>query len=189
MNTFIRHLFAVATALACTASAAASRAESTANLTKVHICCKGCAVAIEKSVAKVEGLTSIEVTQKEGTVTLTTADDEALQNAVNAIAKAGFHGKLDNKAVKFPKAKVPAGKVQRLELAGIHNCCPACTKAIKAALAKVEGVQGDSLKPKATKFVVEGDFVAKDVIKAIEAAGFHAAPPQAKENAASTAKS
>jgi copper chaperone CopZ len=168
--------------LACALTAATGRAESTAKLTKVHLCCKGCVTALEKSVAKVEGVTC-EATEKKGTVVLTAADDATLQKAVDAVAKAGFHGKLDNKAVKFAKVKVPAGKVERLELTGIHNCCPACTKAIKGALAKVEGVQGDNLKPKATTFVIEGDFVAKDAIKAIEKAGFHVSLPKAKDAA------
>ena len=176
----IRTLLAGAVAVAAVSLTAAAQAASTVELTDVHICCKGCTVAIEKSLAKMENVKP-SIDQENGTVVLTAEDDKALQKAVNAIAKAGFHGKIDEESkVQFVEAKLPEGKVQRLEIAHIHNCCPACTKAIKAAVAEVEGVAGDSLKPKATKFVVEGDFEAKAVIDAIEAAGFHATLPKAK---------
>ena len=166
-------------ALTLATLATAARAESTATLTKVHLCCKGCVAALEKSVAKVPDVKVVS-TQKAGTVVLTAADDATLQKAVDQVAKAGFHGRVDNKEVKFAVVKVPDGKVQRLEVVGVHNCCPACTKAIKASLAKVEGVKADTCKPKAKSFVIEGDFVAKDAIKAIEKAGFHATLPKPK---------
>ncbi len=188
MNTFMKQITVAIVATTCAVLSTAARAESTATLTKVHLCCKGCVTALEKSVAKVPDV-KCDATQKEGKVVLTAADDKTLQKAVDAIAKAGFHGRLDNKAVKFTAVKVPEGKVQRLEVTGVHNCCGACTKALKAALAKVEGVEGDNLKPKAKSFVIEGDFVAKDAIKAIERAGFHASLPKPKEADATTAKS
>jgi copper chaperone CopZ len=172
---------AVSLSLAAASLTAAAHAASTVELTDVHICCRGCAVAIEKSLSKMENVKP-SIDQENGTVSLTAENDESLQKAVDAIAKAGFHGKIDEKSkVQFAEAKLPEGKITRLEIAHIHNCCPACTKAIKAAVAEVEGVQGDSLKPKATKFVVEGEFEAKDVIAAIEAAGFHATLPKAKK--------
>jgi copper chaperone CopZ len=188
MNQLVKRTVVAVLALSCAALGAVARAESMATLTKVHLCCKGCVTALEKSVAKVPDV-KCDATQKEGKVVLTAADDKTLQKAVDAIAKAGFHGRLDNKAVKFTAVKVPEGKVQRLEIVGVHNCCGACAKAIKAALAKVEGVEGDNLKPKAKSFVIEGDFVAKDAIKAIERAGFHASLPKPKEADATTAKS
>jgi periplasmic mercuric ion binding protein len=188
MSNLVKQFAVAVCALTFAALTTAARAESTANLTKVHLCCKGCVTALEKSVAKMPDV-KCEATEKKGTVVLTAPDDKTLQKAVDAIAKAGFHGRIDNKAVKFTPVKVPEGKVQRLELTGAHNCCPACTKAIKSALAKVEGVKGDNLKPKAKAFVIEGDFVAKDAIKAIENAGFYASPPKPKEEAASAAKS
>ena len=180
MKKLAKRITTTVLALACVALTTAARAESTATLTKVHLCCKGCVAALEKSVAKVPEVKCV-ATQKEGTVVLTAADDKTLQKAVDAVAKAGFHGKLDNKEVKFAAVKVPDGKVQRLEVVGVHSCCPACTKAIKAALAKVEGVKGDNCEPKAKSIVIEGDFVAKDVIKAIEKAGFHASLPKPKK--------
>lgn len=156
-------------------------------LTGVHICCKGCASAIEKAVAKAaddkEHPADVKCTvdAEEGTVKLTGADVPALQAGIDQIAAAGFHGKRSSKEVKWPKAKLPEGKVTRLEVTGVHNCCGACAKAIKAALAEVDGVKGDTVKPKEESFVVEGDFEPKEVVKALRKAGFHMSLPEAKK--------
>lgn len=181
MNTRIRQAAAALASLACFAlNSGAAQAASMVKLTDVHICCKGCATAIEKAVAKTPDVKP-SINQKEGTVELTAQDDAALQKAVNRIAAAGFHGGIaEDSKVQFKAVKVPEGNVQRLEIAHIHNCCAECTKAIKAAIAEVEGVAGDSLKAKSTKFVIEGDFSAEEAIKAIEKAGFHASLPKEK---------
>jgi periplasmic mercuric ion binding protein len=171
-------------ALACVALAAtAARAEVTANIAKVHLCCKGCVTILEKAVAEVEGAKAVATPKEgkpQGDVKVTADNVETLQKAIDAIADAGFHGRIDNKEVKFKPVKLGKGKakVQRIELAHIHNCCPMCTKAIKAAIGKVEGVTGDTVEAKKDKFVVEGDFDAKAVVKALNKAGFHASLPK-----------
>ena len=162
------------------------RAEEKVAMKGVHMCCPGCAAAIEEAVAKavedeknpVE--VAAEIDQENGTVALIGSDLAAVQAAVDQIAAAGFHGKLDNKEVKWPKAKLPKEKVTSLEVTGVHNCCGACVKAIKGALAEVEGVTGDSLKPKETSFVIEGDFEPKAAFKALHKAGFHPSLPEKK---------
>ena len=58
-------------------------------------------------------------------------------------------------------------------LSGAHNCCGACCRGIKATVKKVEGVTGDTAKPKGDTFEVTGDFDAEDLVKALNAAGFH----------------
>ena len=68
---------------------------------------------------------------------------------------------------------VKEGKVKRLELVGVHNCCGGCNKAIQTALASVEGVAADTAKPKSNTFVVEGDFDGLAVVQALNKAGFH----------------
>jgi copper chaperone CopZ len=60
-----------------------------------------------------------------------------------------------------------------LTLTNVHNCCGACTTALKNTLKKVEGVKGDTVKAKADTFEVTGDFDAEAVVKALNAAGFH----------------
>ncbi len=113
MNKSLHRATAAFLVLTLATLATAARAESTATLTKVHLCCKGCVAALEKSIAKVPDVKVVS-TQKKGTVVLTAADDATLQKAVDQVAKAGFHGRVDNKQVKFAEVKVPAGKVQRL---------------------------------------------------------------------------
>jgi len=162
---------------------AAARAEVKATLSKVHLCCEGCTEAVDKAVAKLPEVKCV-ANGEDNTIVLTADSAESLQKAVNRIARAGFHGRIDNKEIKYKKVKWPEGKVERLEVANVHNCCPACAKAIKAALAKVEGVEGDNCKPKKSSFVIEGDFVAKDAIKALEKAGFHASLPKPKKERA-----
>jgi copper chaperone CopZ len=184
MRTLTKHATSLVAILSSVAfSAGAARAEVSATLSSVHLCCKGCVTSVEKSVSKVEGAKAVAATKEGstlGTVTVTADKVENLQKAIDAVAAAGFHGRLDNKEVKFKPVKFEKGKekVQRIELAGIHNCCPACTKAIKTALGKVEGVKGDNLEAKKTKFVVEGDFDPTAVVKALNRAGFHASLPK-----------
>jgi mercuric ion binding protein len=180
-----------AVVLALSLAGAVRAAELTAKLTDVHLCCKGCTSTLEKAVGKVKGAKAVASTSTKegetlGTVTVTADSKENLQKAIDAIAAAGFHGKIDNKDVKFKMVSLDKeargkNKVQKLELAGIHNCCPACAKAIKTAVEKVDGVKSDTVEPKKDKFTVEGDFVARDVLKALNKAGFHCVTQKEKD--------
>ena len=66
-----------------------------------------------------------------------------------------------------------AGKVKSLTVTGIHNCCGACNAAIKNTVKKVDGVKSDTARPRTTSFRVSGDFDAAELVKALNAAGFH----------------
>ncbi len=167
-------------ALAGVAWAASARAEVTVTVSKVHMCCGGCVKAVEKAVAECKGVKCV-ADQDAKTAVLTGDSVESVQKAVDALAKAGFHGTLSDKKVKFAEQKLPEGNVTRLEVANIHNCCGMCVKAIKGALAKVDGVKANSCEEKKPSFVIEGDFSAKDAIAALEKAGFHATVKTAKK--------
>ena len=94
--------------------------------------------------------------------------------SIEALAAAGYHGHLETKAVHFPRdSGATKGKVSSLTVTGIHNCCGACNKAIKAAVAKVPGVTGDTAKQKSDTFEVTGDYEATDLVHALHKAGFH----------------
>jgi len=163
--------------------ATAAQAALTVTVSEMHLCCPGCTRAVEKSVAELEGI-KCTTAQKEGTTVLECPDAEAAQKALDAIAAAGFTGKLDTEDVKFAEIKAPEGKVKRLEVYEVHNCCGACTKAIKGALAEVEGVTADTCKAKETAFVIEGDFEAKEAIAALLKAGFYCSLEKPKEKPA-----
>ncbi len=158
-----------------------ARAEVTVNLSKMHLCCGACVKAVEGSLEKVEGA-AVKVDADAGTAVVTAPDAKVARQAIAAIARAGFHAESDHAKLKTPdNSGVKAGKVKRLELVGIHNCCGGCNKAIKEALAKVEGVASDTAKPKETTLVVEGDFDGLAVVQALNKAGFHVRTKEAIE--------
>jgi copper chaperone CopZ len=68
---------------------------------------------------------------------------------------------------------VAKGKVKSLKLEGVHNCCGQCTRAITGAVKKVDGVTGNTAKAKTDSFEVTGDFDAEELVKALNAAGYH----------------
>ena len=153
---------------------AVALAETTVEVTKVHLCCPACVKTVGKALKEVEGVKGV-CDQKAKTVTITAPDDATAQKAIDALAAAGYHGELESTAVKFPHdSGATVGKVSNVTLTGIHNCCPACNKAIKAAVKKVSGVTGDTAKPKQQTFEVTGDFDETKLIHALHEAGFHA---------------
>lgn len=159
-------------AVAVIMAAQSAQAALTVTVSEMHLCCRGCTMAVEKSVSKLEGV-KVTTSEDDGTTVIEAADVKAVQAALDAIAAAGFTGKLDNEEVKFAEIKAPEGNVTRLEVYQVHNCCGACTDAIKGALADVDGVKSDTCKSKKTEFVIEGDFSAKDAIAALGKAGFY----------------
>jgi copper chaperone CopZ len=151
----------------------AVRAEVKVEMKGLHLCCAACEKSVNAIVEKVDGVKAT-CDRRKKTVTLTAADNASAQKAVDALVAGGFHGTTDSKDVTV-KEEAPAvsGKVQSLTIEGIHNCCGACCTAIKQATKKVEGVTGDTAKPRSPTFEVTGDFDAAELVKALEAAGFH----------------
>jgi periplasmic mercuric ion binding protein len=153
---------------------AAALAETKVEIGNVHLCCPACVKGVSAALKDVEGVKGV-CDQKAKTVTITAADDATAQKGIEALAAAGYHGKLETNAVHFPRdSGATKGKVSTLTLTGIHNCCGACNKAIKTAVKKVPGVSGDTAKPKNETFEVTGDYEASELIRALHEAGFHA---------------
>jgi periplasmic mercuric ion binding protein len=165
-------LTAVACALLFGLSSAA-RAETTVELKGTHLCCGACVKAVNDTLKKIDGVTG-KCDQKGKTVTITAKDDATAQKAIDALVEAGFSGTTNSDKVKVKEESVKEGKVKSLTVTHVHNCCGACTNAIKAAIKKVDGVKGDTVKAKADTFEVTGDFDAAALIKALNDAGFHA---------------
>jgi copper chaperone CopZ len=151
----------------------AMKADTKVEVKNVHLCCGACVKAASKAVQSVEGVTG-GADQSAKTVTITAPDDTAAQRALDALAAAGFHGDTGSATLIFKDdSGAPSGKVQKLALTGIHNCCRSCSVAIKEALKKVPGVSSDTAQAKGETFEVSGDFEASALIKALNAAGFH----------------
>lgn len=88
---------------------------------------------------------------------------------------AGFYGSSDDPQLAMKAVSdIPQGNVNSLKVSGIHNCCGMCCDAIKEAIATIDGVSGDTAKPRTRIFEVTGDFSAADFVKAINTAGFSA---------------
>jgi copper chaperone CopZ len=65
-------------------------------------------------------------------------------------------------------------RADKVELKDTHLCCPACSKAVKETLAKVEGVTEVKTEPKEklVTFTAKDEKVATTAIQALVAAGF-----------------
>lgn len=150
-----------------------AQAETKVVLKEMHICCGACVRGIEKAVKDLKGVT-VDVKKDDESTVITGDSDQAVQKAIDAIADAGYHAVSDHKKLK-PKDDSGAkeGKVKRLELTGVHNCCGGCNSAVKKAIKTVDGVEADTAKAKSDSFVVEGNFDALELVKALNKAGFH----------------
>ena len=150
-----------------------ARAETKVELKGVHLCCGACVKGVAKALESVDGAKAV-CDRDHKTVTITAPDEQTAQKALDALAAAGYQGETDSKDLTIKDdSGAAAGKVQTLTLTGVHNCCNSCCKAIKAAVKKVDGVKDDTCKPKTETFDVTGDFDAAEVVKALNAAGFH----------------
>ena len=154
--------------------AGAAQAETKIVINGVHLCCGACVTGVEDAVANVKGAT-VACDRGAKTVTITAADAATAQKTIDALADAGFHGKIESSEVAFKPVDVQPGKVAKLEVSGVHNCCGQCTKILKATLKEVPGVTSDNIAAKNESFVVEGDFDAAKVVEALLNAGFHVA--------------
>ncbi len=159
--------------LALVALAANGAAETKVELKGVHLCCGACVKAVGNIVKGVEGAKA-SCDQAGKTVTITAPDDKTAQKALDALAAGGFHGESSSKAVAIKDdSGVAKGKVKSLTVTGVHNCCGSCNRALQGAIKKVDGVTGDTAKAKEQTFEVTGDFDAAELVKALNAAGFH----------------
>lgn len=157
--------------IAATALANFASAETTAKISGVHLCCKGCVVGAEKAVAKAKGVTAA-VDKDAGTVTLTGADKASVQAAADALVAAGYFGRSESADVTLKDTSgAKDGKVTSMKVDDVHLCCDKCATAAKKALSKVKGVTGDTAEKKVTSFEVTGDFSPKEVMAALQSAG------------------
>ena len=171
MNIVRTTLFASFIALFVAATSV--QAATTVTVNKMHLCCGLCVKGVTAAVGKVDGA-SLEVNRKKNSIAITADDEATVQKALDAVAAAGFHGVTDNDKLAIKNdSGVEKGKVTRLELVGVHNCCGGCNKAVKKAIASVDGVVADTAKPKQDSIVIEGNFDGESLVTALFKAGFH----------------
>ena len=100
-------------------------------LSGVHICCSTCQETIQDAVLVVKGA-NVKVDQDAKTVAISAGDDTLAQEALDAVASAGFYGKSDNAKVGMKTTAVD-GKLSSAEFVGFHNCCGGCSSSIENA--------------------------------------------------------
>jgi periplasmic mercuric ion binding protein len=147
-------------------------AETKVTISDTHLCCGQCLKAVDATLKDMSGVT-FKSDQSAKTIEITADSDATAQQAIDALATAGFYGKLNNDKLKFKPVASDGAAVQKLELTGIHNCCGQCTSAIKNAVTGVSGVSNANIKAKDTTFAVEGNFKPGEVIKSLLGAGFY----------------
>ncbi len=144
----------------------------------VHICCGQCVSAAQKSLKGVDGVSDAKADKDSGSITLTAADDKAAAAAIAALAKAGFRGtaKYGDKPLEFPPSNAPKdAKADKITIAGVHLCCPACYKAAEKALEPVDGVTAVTADKKHKTLEVTGKNVdVNAALTALFKAGFQA---------------
>lgn len=141
----------------------AARAESI-TLTGLHNCCGSCEKGITKAVTSVEGVT---VTVSKTSATITAKSKADADKAVSALLAAGYYGE------GAPAQTAPDKKVKSATVSGTHLCCGKCVKGIDEALKNVPGATGHTATKGAESFTVNGDFNLKDLLAALNKAGYH----------------
>src|SRR5437868_7125379 len=148
------------------------RADTSTKISDVHLCCPGCVKGVQKAVGDVKDVTAT-VDKDAGTVTLTGPDKAAVQKAAHALVAAGYFGKSSDGSIKIAHDTGAKGKnVQTLKLEGVHLCCGKCVSSVDKAVKSVPGVKEQTAKKNAESFEVTGDFNDKEVVDALQKAGF-----------------
>jgi copper chaperone CopZ len=161
----------IASLMLALTAAVSAKAESSAKLTDVHLCCQSCVKGVDKAVSKVEGAKATS-DMDEKSVSLTAPDTATLQKAVDALVAAGYYGKSSDPAIKVSAdTGAKDQKVQSLKVADTHLCCTSCVKAVNKALGSVSGVTGNTAAKGATSFTINGDFNEKEAMDALQKAG------------------
>jgi mercuric ion binding protein len=148
-------------------------AETKVTISGTHLCCGQCLKAVDSTLKEMADI-KFKSDQGAKTIEITADNEAAAQKAIDALAEAGFYGKLDNDKLKYKPVQSGEATVEKVEVTGVHNCCGQCTTAIKKAVTSVSGVNGTNIKNKDTTFAVEGKFKPTDVVKALLDAGFYA---------------
>jgi copper chaperone CopZ len=168
----MRRLSALAAAVAFVVAGRSALAETKVTVSDTHLCCGQCLKGVDAALKGVSGVKHTS-SQQAKTIEIVADNDEAAQKAIDALATAGFHGKLNSDKLKFKPVASAEAQAQKLEVSGVHNCCGACTNAIKKAVTGVSGVNSTNIKAKDTAFTVEGNFKPADLVKALLDAGFY----------------
>jgi copper chaperone CopZ len=142
----------------------AAHADTTVTLTGLHNCCGGCEKGIVKAITSVK---DVSVVVDDTTATITAKKKGDADKAVAALMAAGYFGE------GAPTAKIDDKKVTTATVSGTHLCCGKCVKGIDEAVKNVKGATAHTATKNAESFTVTGDFNLKDLLTALNKAGYH----------------
>lgn len=143
---------------------------------ELHMCCGQCVKIGDATLKDVKGVTDGKCDQAGKSCSFKAEDDKAATAGLEALAKAGFHGKAtkDGKEAEFPKADYKEGKSNEVNITGVHLCCGACVTGVTKALKEVGGVKDVKADRAAGSVAVTGENIdAKELFTALTKAGFH----------------
>lgn len=143
---------------------AAHAADTTITLTGLHNCCGACEKGITKAITSVKDVT-VEVSDTTATITAKKKGDA--DKAVAALLAAGYYGE------GAPVQTVPDKKVTSATVTDTHLCCGKCVKGIDEAVKNVKGATRHTATKNAKSFTVSGDFNLKDLMAALNKAGYN----------------
>lgn len=156
--------FTLLTVSAFVALSLSARAESTVTLTNIHNCCGSCEKGITKAITSVDGAT---VAVNKTSATITAKNKADADKAVAALLAAGYFGE------GAPVQSVSDKKVTSATVSGTHLCCGKCVKGIDEAVKNVPGATGHTATKGAKSFTVNGNFSQKDLLTALNKAGYN----------------
>ncbi len=135
--------------------------------------CAGCSQAVERALARVQGVEEVTVNLMTEQATVKHADSVSSATLIAAVSNAGYKAEL---------LAASQEKQVRLEIEGMT--CAGCTQAVEKALARLPGVKTASvnLATEEAMVALSADLPAAALQKAVEEAGFRvgAIGPSAK---------
>ena len=143
---------------------AAQAADTTVTLTNIHNCCGSCEKGITKAITSVDGAT---VAVSKTSATITAKNKATADKAVEALLAAGYFGE------GAPAQKIEDKKVKSATISGTHLCCGKCVKGIDEVVKNTAGATGHTATKNASSFTVNGDFNLKDLVAALNKAGYN----------------
>jgi mercuric ion binding protein len=138
----------------------------------LHLCCKGCEKVVQDVLGGVKGVSGTACDRTTKVVTFKAKNDKAADEAVGALANAGFHFTVTIGDKSFPLTTNPTGlKGDEITIRNVHACCPDCEKAIEGLFkeAKVTFVRQG---PQKDVTIISKGLDADEVLQKLQKAGF-----------------
>src|SRR5438309_11894873 len=96
----MHRFLALVAALGLLISGRSALADTKVTISDTHLCCGQCLKAVDATLKDMAGV-KFKSDQGAKTIEITADNDDAAQQAINALADAGFTGKLNNDKLKF----------------------------------------------------------------------------------------